>query len=342
MKRVAIRLDAGRLIGSGHLMRCISLAEILQIEYGIEVIFICRNKLHVEIVFEVVYLCKDYVTSGCTYEFPSICDELEDIKNVLSERCINCLIVDHYGAGDEYFEQIRDSVSCLICIDDSIKRYIPVDMIINGNIYGIQADYGSVPIQLLGREYTLLRSEFMNIPRRKIRKKLKKIYITSGGADPLRFCESIAQVIRAEMAEIELHIIVGSDFDSHYYTVGLKKYTALLHENANMKECMLDADLFVSSAGSTLYELAVTGTPSISYILADDQIKIAEKMWKENCSIEGGDFSEFQPQKMVDVLQRVCDFELRKEMSAKAQRTVHGLGAVNVARQIASIIYGEN
>lgn len=337
MKRVAIRLDAGRSIGSGHLMRCMSLAERLQSQYGIEVVFICRNELHTETGFEVVCLGREYATEEGGYHFPSICDELDDIKRVLHARQVDCLIVDHYGAGDDYFEEIRDSVSCLICIDDSTRRHIPVDMIINGNIYGGEADYGSVPVQLLGGEYTLLRSEFMDIPKRVLRTQLKMIYITSGGADPLHFCENIAQVVKTEMPDVELHIIVGSDFEPDYVD-GLRKYKAVLHENADMKECMMEADLFISSAGSTLYELAVTGTPSISYILAEDQIKVAEKMWGENCSIEGGRYSEFQSQELIDSIQRVSDFQIRKKMSDRARKTIQSQGASNAARQIAILL----
>lgn len=337
MKRVAIRLDAGKSIGSGHLMRCMSLAERLQSEYGIEVVFICRNELHIETGFETVCLGREYAAEEGGYYFPSICDELDDIKRVLHERQIDCLIVDHYGAGDDYFEEIRDSVSCLISIDDSTRRHIPVDMIINGNIYGKEADYGSVPVQLLGGEYTLLRSEFMDIPKRVLRTQLKIVYITSGGADPLHFCENIAQVVKTEMPDIELHIIVGSDFEPGYVD-RLKGYKAVLHENADMKECMVEADLFISSAGSTLYELAVTGTPSISYILAEDQIKVAEKMWEENCSVEGGRYSEFRSQELADSIRRVSDFEIRKKMSDRGRKMIQSQGALNVVRQIAILL----
>lgn len=330
-------MDAGKSIGSGHLMRCMSLAEKLHSEYGIEVVFICRNKLHIGTEFESVYLDREYATEKDGYHFPSICDELDDIKRVLHERQIDCLIVDHYGAGDDYFEKIRDSVSCLIGIDDSVRRHIPVDMIINGNIYGLEADYGSVPIQLLGGEYTLLRPEFMDIPERLLMAQLKIVYITSGGADPLRFCEKIVRVVKAEVRDVELHIIIGSDFEQDYVDE-LRKYKAVLHENADMKECMMKADLFISSAGSTLYELAVTGTPSISYILAEDQIKIAEKMWEENCSIKGGRYTEFQPHELIASIRQMSDFQIRKKLSDRGRRLVQNRGTSNVARQIANLL----
>lgn len=330
-------MDAGKSIGSGHLMRCMSLAEKLHSEYGIEVVFICRNKLHIGTEFESVYLDREYATEKDGYHFPSICDELDDIKRVLHERQIDCLIVDHYGAGDDYFEKIRDSVSCLIGIDDSVRRHIPVDMIINGNIYGLEADYGSVPIQLLGGEYTLLRPDFMDIPERLLMAQLKIVYITSGGADPLRFCEKIVRVVKAEVRDVELHIIIGSDFEQDYVDE-LRKYKAVLHENADMKECMMKADLFISSAGSTLYELAVTGTPSISYILAEDQIKIAEKMWEENCSIKGGRYTEFQPHELIASIRQMSDFQIRKKLSDRGRRLVQNRGTSNVARQIANLL----
>lgn len=337
MKKVAIRLDAGKSIGLGHLMRCIALAEVLQKQCDVVVIFICRNKLRMKIRFNVIYLNREYVTDINNYDFPSICDELDEIKGILWDRKIDCLIVDHYGAEDEYYEQLRDCVPLLVCIDDGKERHIPVDVMINGNVYAEEADYTPVAVQLLGGKYTLLKSEFANLPKRSLNKAVQDVYITSGGADPIQFCEKIVAALQEMHLNIETHVIVGVDFEPEYVRK-LAEYHVKLHQNADMKKCMLEADLFISAAGSTLYELAVTGTPSLSYILADDQLMVGEKMWEKNCSMRGGRFSEFEPQKFFALISQLLDYDIRRIMSKRAQKVIQYDGAMNVAKEIGKLL----
>lgn len=340
MKKIAIRLDAGESIGFGHLVRCMALAENLRREAEVSIFFICRNKIQLGGNYEVVYLNKPYCTEKGEYIVPSISDEIDELRQIINAYEIDCLILDHYGAGDNYFKRVREFVPCLICIEDSVKRFIPVDMIINGNIYGMESDYGSIPVQLLGGKYTLLRKEFTNLPKRILREKIQDIYITSGGSDPLQFCKSIIEALQRIVVGVKIHVIAGSGFEKNYI-IELKKYDVIVHTKVNMLECMQSADLFIASAGSTLYELAVTGTPSISYILADNQIRIAKRMWEENCSMPGGRIEEFDPVKLEKTFQMISDFETRQKMSEKAQKTINSNGAVNAARQIVALIYGK-
>lgn len=340
MKRIAIRLDAGKSIGIGHLMRCMALAEGLQREEDVSVFFICRNRISIEEPYQVVYLDIPYPMAEGGYAVPSIRDEIEELAKVLSEYRIDCLIVDHYGADDNYFQCIRGAVPCLVCIDDSVNRYIPADIMINGNIYGTEAEYGSVPVQLLGGKYTLLRREFTGLSGRRLRQQIEDVYITSGGSDPLRFCERIAAALREKFDNIRIHVIAGAGFERDYVQ-DLKDTGVTVHTDANMLQCMQDADLFISGAGSTLYELAVTGTPSISYILADNQIRIAERMWKENCSAAGGGWEEFNSERLSAIFHNISDYETRRRMSERAQKTIHSDGALYAAAQIVSFLNGE-
>ena len=308
MKTIAIRLDSGKSIGVGHLMRCMALAESLQREAEVSVIFICRDKIQLQTGFEVVYLDKDYQTDKSEYTVPSIDDEIEELRQIMDTRQIDCLIVDHYGAGAAYL--------------------------------GTDADYGTVPIQLLGGEYTLLRKEFTNLPKRILRDEIQDVYITSGGSDPLQFCKRVMEAMMRNIAEIRIHVIAGSGFEESYIAE-LTEHDVIIHKKANMLECMQKADLFISSAGSTLYELAVTGTPSISYILVDNQIRVAKRMWEEKCSMAGGDFEKFSSDKLIELYHQIADYKVRQRMSEKAQQTIYSDGAANAARQIISLISGE-
>lgn len=336
MPNIAFRLDSGKSIGLGHLIRCTSLADELLKVKDVKVYFILRNKIKELVPFEFIYLNKEYITDSGSYNFPDICDELEELKAIISHYKIDWLIVDHYGAANSYFEQISPFIKRLICIDDSMKREILADVIINGNIYGLNADYGKIPLQLLGGEYTLLRSQFGEVSRRIINRHVKKVYITSGGADPLGFCFKIAKTLYKTKQEIR--VIIGSDFDESYVSL-IKSLKVFIHRNVNMKKCMLEADLFITSGGSTLYELAVCGTPSISFCLADDQKLVAASIWQKGISINAGSFNEYNEDKFMAAYNQVVnDFNLRKIISSNGQQLISSNGAKNVVRELFSYL----
>lgn len=340
MKQIAIRLDTGPSIGLGHLMRCTSLAEQLTIAGETEVCFICRNRLPWELSYGVRYLKQGPILQAEGYQVLGIEEEAPEMKQVLQERHIDCLIVDHYGAGDTYFEALRECVPYLVCIDDRLKRQIPVDLILNGNIYGTRADYGDVPIQLLGGSYTLLRSEFQNLPEKTIRDQLQNLYITSGGADPFAFCETIVQTVLQYVPDCAIHVIAGPDFREAYMRI-LQAYPVTIHTNADMLKCMFDADLFITGGGSTLYELATVGTPSISYILAVDQVRVAQEMWSRTCSFRGGWFSEFQPQGLITAIEKLKNPNLRQRISRAGRKAVSSAGAKHAAQKIMELLERE-
>ncbi len=335
MGKIAIRLDAGSSIGLGHFIRCAALADALAKLDKHEIRFICRNRLNIKIPFPVLYLKKEYVTAPGVYDFPSIIDEIPEIEQLFREENIDCLIVDHYGAKDDYFFSLREKTkSMLVCVDDSLRRNIPVDVIINGNIYGTDASYADIPLQLLGKEYTLMRPEFCNVPKKEIKAEVKKIYITSGGADPLSFCSTISNTLLVFFPQLEIHVIVGKDFTTEYIKK-LKKKKIILHQNASMKECMMDADFYISGAGSTLYELAVCGVPSISYIFEEDQKLVADYLHAMGTTYVCGWFRQYEEEKFVCLCNQFFWGKKRRTlMSMSGQRNINSAGAENAARQL--------
>lgn len=338
MKKIAIRLDTGKSIGLGHLIRCTALADAIIGLDVCEILFICRNRLNIPLKYPFLYLDREYKTAQGSYNFPSIIDEIPEMERLLWDEGIDCLIVDHYGAKDDYFYALRDKVKCFICIDDSLRRDIPVDVVVNGNIYGIDAYYAEIPLQLLGGQYTLMRSEFRGLPMKEIKPQVRNVYVTSGGADPVGFCSVISDALLGTFSELEVHVIVGNDFEDGYVE-RLKKKKLILHRHANMKNCMINADFYITGAGSTLYELAVCGVPSISYILAEDQEIIADYMHTVGTTYVCGVFKEFHRDKFILLCQRLFFSETqRKEMCRAGQTHISAIGAETVAKELSVVI----
>lgn len=337
--KIAFRLDCGAAIGSGHLIRCGALAEEFAAQ-GCEVLFVCRNKVTVPVAVPVHYLAHAY-TDDCAgqYTFPSIEDETEELIEVLKENKISCLIVDHYGATPAYFERLRPHVECLAAIDDLAKYTLPVDVVINGNLYADEQDYETVPVRLCGPSYTLLRRCFRHVGRKEIRERLQDIYITSGGADPLGLCKKLVSACLSwNRRDAVFHIIVGPSFQPEYIEeltdVAAKNPCVKLLYMADMADCMRKADLFITASGSTLYELAACGVPSISVVLAEDQRKVADEMRRLGITYNIGGMENIENGTFLGAFKVFVDPVLRQRMSTSGQNLIDGYGAHRVAAQI--------
>ncbi len=334
MKKIAFRLDTGKSIGSGHLIRCMALADELSIQSDCSILFICRNQLQETLPYPVIYIKAPYITNDKIYEFPSIIDEIDELSGILRNENIDCLIVDHYGADDDYFQQLKKIVPYLVCMDDGLERHVQADIVINGNVFGEDASYEGVPLKLTGCSYLLLRSMFQTAAVRKNHDQVKEVYITSGGADPLQFCYRISKELAEHFPGIHLHVIAGWSF-SETYIMKLQKQNLAIHRNADMRECMINADFFISSAGSTLYELAFCGVPSICYVLAKDQKLVAEYMSLKGITYSGGNFDSFQGQAFCHLCEKLfSDKKTRAQMSKYGQTMIDGLGARRTAEKI--------
>lgn len=330
MASIAIRLDAGPSIGSGHLIRCTALAEELR-KYGHKVCFLCRNQLSQSIGFPVYYFDRTYSMQECAqYRFPPITDELPALGLVLKSKTIECIIVDHYGATEEYFHALMGMGIAVVAVDDMCVHKFPVDVVINGNIYAEDLFYEGAAHALLGPEYLLLRKEFQNVPPKKISAEVSNLYITSGGADPLHFCEVMMQsIISLDIKNIQTNLIVGPDFEAGYVQRLENLFpNTLFIFHADMRQCMEAADLFITAAGSTLYELAACGTPNISCILAEDQRRIGSAMQKNNYTCCLGRFKDISQEKIgLSLAMFLNSYAYRKTMSEQAQCIFSGTGA---------------
>ena len=334
MKKIAIRLDTGQSIGLGHMIRCLALADECSLISNSKIIFICRNKWEGMIPYPVISIKKPYITNEKIYEFPSIIDEIDEVSEIIAQENIDCLIVDHYGAKDDYFRKLKNRVPYLVCIDDGLQRDVLADAVINGNVYGADAQYGNVPLKLIGSRYLLMRKEFRNVSTRQNNQTIKEIYITSGGADPCEFCCKISDALIKNFSTLRIHVIAGCNF-TRSYIKKLQEKNLVIHQNANMKECMRNADFFISAAGSTLYELASCGVPSVCYTLANDQRLLAEYMNRKGTTCAAGDFEAFNETQFC----RQCsilfsDKEKRDNMSKNGQRLVDGYGVSRTAEKI--------
>ncbi len=303
--KFAIRTDSSTKIGSGHLMRCLTLAEELR-EKNQQVVFVCRelegNLIHLikQKGFEVFSLP---FPSGDFEADPSVPhskwletswqNDLEQTKEALKIFGeFDWLVVDHYALDCKWEAEIRDLTRKIMVIDDLADRKHDCDLLLDQNLYeNMEVRYqGLVPDKcklLLGPQYVLLRKEFKEA-RKNLRKRdgsIKRILIFFGGVDPTNETEKALKAIdELNKPEIVIDVVVGASNPNKQQIEKLcseRPNTNFYCQVQNMAELMNEADLAIGAGGTTTWERCYLGLPSIVVPIADNQVAIVEYAFKK-------------------------------------------------------------
>lgn len=338
-----IRADTSTQIGTGHVMRCLALAQAWQDTQG-QAIFVMANPIP---ALEERLKSEGMEVVHLTTEPGSLADALETAA-LAHHFPANWVVVDGYHFGAEYQKTIKDSGLCLLFIDDyGHAEHYYADFVLNQNIsaeeqwYQHREPYTQL---LLGTRYALLRREFWQWQgwQRTIPPIAKKILVTLGGADPDNVTLKVIQALQlVELDELDAVIVVGGS-NPHYETLEMavqnSRFPIRLQRNVtNMPELMAWADVAISAGGSTCWELAFMGLPSILLILADNQRAIAQKLASLHQAINLGWHQDVESQNIADTLSAlVQSTKQRTHMSKVSQQIVDGQGSDAVARNLAA------
>ncbi len=335
-----IRADSDAKIGTGHIMRCIALAEEWQAQGG-HVTFLshCKSKqLRQRLVssgFSVIDLKSSHPDSG-------------DIDNTLS--CIQSmtdpwLILDGYHFDGAYQQTIREAPCQVLVVDDyAHQTEYHADLILNQNINGSRMRY-SADIDtefLMGPEYVLLRSQFLPFRNRdrQIAVHVSRILVTMGGADPDNVTVLVIEALQqVQIPNLEIRVVVGPanhNMESvHQAAKKSPRKIKVLHDVTNMLDLMAWADLAVAGGGTTWSELAFMGLPSLLLVLADNQVDVATGMTNSGASINLGEAAKASAHQITESIESLsADSKLRLSMSENARQLVDGIGVERVIKAI--------
>jgi len=303
--KVVIRADASLKIGTGHVMRCLTLASALK-KKGAQVEFICREHEgnlidHIEqLGFKTYVLPRLSKTEVTSDEDASTEYGLKWLGSTQQQDAVACLsfleeikpewlIVDHYSLDKVWQGLLKNNYAKLMVIDDLANREHLCDLLLD-QTYGRQTeDYaGLVPQQsklLLGSEYALLRPEFAEWRdyslQRRVNPEFKTLLITMGGVDADNVTGALLDILKTSALPEELAItVVMGGTAPHLEKVKaqakLMPYITVVKVSINnMAEIMANADIAIGAAGATTWERCCLGLPSIQVVLAGNQQLIA-------------------------------------------------------------------
>lgn len=276
------RTDMNETIASGHVMRCLAIADGYR-RRGEKSTFIVCDEKTAEFIrnrgYEVILLDN---------EWNRMEDELDTLKELIEVRHIEKIIVDSYSVTGHYLRELN-KITSVIYIDDTNACKYPVDVIIS---YGnwIQREeyiktYRDCNTRLmLGTEYVPLRYEFTGYHSTD---KEYDVLITTGGTDTYDIAGKLMKEIGEHHPEWRTIIIsLRLTENTEYPNISVRGNVT------NMAEIMGKSRIAVSASGTTLFELCAMKIPTVCFSFADNQVAFAQTMGETGTMIYSGDARE--------------------------------------------------
>lgn len=365
--KITFRTDASLQIGTGHVMRCLTLARALR-EAGAVCRFITRahpgnmaDRIKAD-GFEVSLLP---APEGPLPPGPPVHaywagvdwkQDAAEMRAVLGDAP-DWLVMDHYAFDARWQRAVLPEGTRLMVIDDLADRPHACDLMLDQNLGRNVAAYdGLVPdhcMRLIGPQYALLRPEFAAMRLRSTAERagrgLCHILITMGGVDAQDATSQILDAIAgADLPDdLRICVIMGAQAPALEKVRGkaqeLPWPTEVLVDVSDMASRMANADLAIGAGGATTWERCCLGLPSIIVQIADNQAGIAQSIAAVGAGVDLGPVknSNFE-RNMHAALVQACNPAILSMLSENAAATCDGIGTERVLAQIGVGVTHEN
>lgn len=339
---LVIRTDADSEIGTGHLMRCIALAQAWKEREGSEVIFV-MNRPGAGIESRIRDMGFDLRTIDAK---PGSSEDAKVTCTMYHELGAQWCVVDGYQFSAHYQQQVHNSPASILFIDDygHCDHYV-ADVVLNQNIYaykGLYPDFKTHVRLLLGMKYALIRTEFLKYQnfQRIHAKNAKKILVTFGGSDPGNVTGAIVTMLKnVNITDIEVRVIAGvnnSNISQLHALIREDGRIRMIQNVQDMPDHMAWADIAICAGGSTVYECAFMGLPAIIYPIAKNQKPVVDEMSRIGSAIDGRTINILHANEGASALAGLLDScDTRRELSEKMRALIDGKGAVRVVDALA-------
>lgn len=342
-KVVLIRTDGNTNIASGHLVRCITIAQAV-LKLGGRVHFVVSDTESERELMRRLESVKNKAGIEITVlgtDYQNLEQELPLLNALLAELPEAVLLLDTYSVTPYYMREVS-KLAKVFYLDDLQLFDYPVECVIN---YDVQVDasfYQSAKCVYLEGNYAPLREQFADCDY-EVREYACDLFLTTGGTDPERFCEKFVRYFwqQEDAKDWRIHLIVGSMFLNKEV---LKDFAdnekrLILYENVeNMAEVMAVCDLAVSAGGTTLFELCAIGVPTLSISISSNQVPCNEAFAKKGILAYEGHVSmdDLKQDSLIKhmyakVMELGSNLSERQQMSLRQKKAVDGRGAERIA-----------
>lgn len=352
--KIAFRVDSSSLLGSGHVMRCLTLAHELKKEH--EIVFICaahRNNLNKEIerngfsvyIIPSINISENNNDSFKKYEWKK--DSFYTINTIRNlEFKVDILITDHYMLDSMWETELYSVVSRIVVVDDLANRKHTCDLLIDQNLsLDIENKYnGLVKEQtklLLGQKYVLLRDEFLKNKKSEL-KTVETVFIYFGASDLTNETYKVLKAYENGIYKFKLNVLLG--YSNSRKQQLQKRFSNLSNINwvlqdssVRISKIMLESDISIGAGGSTTWERCCIGLPSVVVTVAENQLKPMYELKREGV-IYLLEFPSIEDYK--DIFDEITNSSLIfwQSIQRKGKKIFDGLGKQRIRKEIERMI----
>jgi UDP-2,4-diacetamido-2,4,6-trideoxy-beta-L-altropyranose hydrolase len=301
----AFRTDASLSIGSGHVMRCLTLAGALRERAGAQCHFIGRGGDG-----DLLALVRSQ--GHAAHALPPA-DPGDAAAEVLAALRPDWLVVDHYGIDARWERRARTSCRRILVIDDLADRPHDCDLLLDQNVYAdadaTQRYGGLVPPHcrvLVGAAHALLRPEFAAAgaaPRARSFDPVRRLHVFFGGSDPtgdtLRTLDCLA---REDFSRLQVDVVIGAQNPQRAQVMAAADGRPNLRVSvqvADMARHLAEADLAIGACGSAALERCRLALPTLTLVTADNQRELAEGLARRGAILPLGPTADLDGERLA-------------------------------------------
>jgi UDP-2,4-diacetamido-2,4,6-trideoxy-beta-L-altropyranose hydrolase len=333
---ILIRADASSEIGTGHVMRCLAIAQAWQ-DAGGNAAYACRS---LPASLEERLRDERIVVHQLQAQGNSVADAGETAAIALAAGA-DWIIVDGFDFRGDFLMNLAAAEIPIALIDDHAARdlYQGMLIIINPNIFASTEMYKGFGGEVLaGPKFALLRREFRSCRRRKavpISGTLN-LLISMGGSDPDNVTSQVLRALdHVNVGELEITIVVGG---ANRHLGSLKRAAAqgkypvrFLIDVVDMPPVMCSAHAAISAPGGSAVELASVGTPMLLVTIAENHVRTAEEFARLGLASVAGWYDRLSSEEMGACIQQFLqDGVGRSDRALAAANRIDGGGAERV------------
>ncbi len=329
-----IRVDMNNRIATGHVMRCLSVADAAK-TLGEEVTFLLADNQAAGLVRK-----RGHHAVVLNTPWDDMAAELPKLRDMIWDHGIERILIDSYQVTPSYLGELKKYTE-VFYLDDLNAFHYPVDGLICYANYWQRFQYEESYTDtklFLGTQYIPLGESFSHCGPKEIKPGVEHLLLLSGGSDPYDILAGMLRQIHRERYR-KISVICGVYYPK--YKELCDKYQkdeniSIYQGVPDMVRFMQEADLAVSAGGTTLYELCAVGTPAISYSFADNQLGNVEKFEEDGMISYAGDLRR---DPVAEHVAAYLDYfgqnrQVRGERSLKMQELVDGKGALRIAKAL--------
>ncbi len=358
--KAVFRADASLQIGTGHIVRCLSLADELR-DKGVTSTFICRMHPGNMITairqrgFDVIELpaqsqhlqsrndISPPIPAHASWLGATWAQDANETRHAIQAIKPDLCVIDHYAIDVRWEEALRPHAKRFMVIDDLADRQHECDFLLDQNWFGSDMAHryrGVVPdycVTMLGPQYALLRPEYASLRAQMLPRtgRVKRVLVFMGGSDPTNETQKVIDALTdPALANLDVDVVLGvnhPDPESIRHQAAARPGTFVYSGLPSLAERMVQADLMISAGGSTSWERMCLGLPAIVISIAANQTVTNTAMQAAGYIDFLGESTHVSVELITDAVARCLQAPARLEqMSRICQDLVPGTGTKQV------------